>query len=46
MKIILTLDQLKQVLNTEPLSNPITFKVKNLSKKDMKELAQLLKKKH
>lgn len=44
MKVILTLAQLKQVLATEPLKSPIIFKVKNLTKKDMKELSQLLKK--
>lgn len=45
MKIILTLAQLKRVLTTEPLRSPIMFKVRNLTKKDMEELAQLLKKK-
>jgi hypothetical protein len=44
MKIILTLDQLKQVMGTQPLKTPIIFKVKNLSKKEIKELAELLKK--
>lgn len=45
MKIILTVDQLKKILAIESLKTPIQFKVKNLSKKDMKELAELLKKK-
>ncbi len=45
MKVKMTLEQLKQVLATEPLKTPIEFKVKNLNKKDMKELVKLLKEK-
>lgn len=44
MKIILTIDQIKKVLKSQPPKFPITIKVKGISKKDLEELSKLLQK--
>lgn len=44
MKIIVTLSQLKMILNTEDLKFPISYKGKNFSRVELEELSQLLSK--
>lgn len=45
MKVILTIDQLKRLLETEPLHLPIIISMDKVSKKEFQELTVLLKKK-
>lgn len=44
MKIIITIDQIKKILEEHPPKFPITIKVKGISKKDLEELSRLLQK--
>jgi succinate dehydrogenase flavin-adding protein (antitoxin of CptAB toxin-antitoxin module) len=45
MKIILTLSQLKKLLETEDTKYPITFEVANFSDEELKEFSKLLQQK-
>jgi hypothetical protein len=45
MKIILTLSQLKHILETEQLKYPITFKQEDFNAKEFKEFHELLQSK-
>lgn len=42
MKIIITLEQLKRILESEALKLPITFEVANFTDAELKEFSQLL----
>ncbi|MBP9792623.1 MAG: hypothetical protein KBC56_01340 [Flavobacterium sp.] len=42
MKIILTLKQLKRILQTEEPKYPIVFEVDNFTTKELKEFSQML----
>lgn len=43
MKIILTVEQLKRVLASEPVYFPIVIKMSKITKEDFQELSALLK---
>lgn len=43
MKLKITIEQLKRVLQTEKPKYPITIIMKGIDKEEMKELAKLLK---
>jgi hypothetical protein len=45
MKIIITLSQLKRILQTEDAKFPITFEVANFTDEELKEFSQLLQQK-
>ncbi|MCG2610647.1 hypothetical protein LZZ90_03915 [Flavobacterium sp. SM15] len=45
MKIIITLGQLKNILQTEDPKYPITFEVSNFTTKELKEFSKLLQQK-
>lgn len=45
MKILLTVDQLKMILASEPVKLPIIIKMNKVSKKEFKELSILLNQK-
>ena len=45
MRIILTLSQLKKILETEDPKYPIIFEVSNFSDEELKEFSQLLQQK-
>ncbi len=42
MKIILTIDQIKKILASEPVRLPIIIKMDRITKKEFQELARLL----
>lgn len=44
MKIIITLEQLKRVLRTQPI-RPVVFKVGNFNDKEMLELSKMFQEK-
>lgn len=46
MKIIITLEQLKKILQTEDQKYPITFEVSNFTSKELKEFSKLLQSKN
>ncbi|MGQ2985375.1 hypothetical protein [Flavobacterium sp.] len=43
MKILLTVDQLKKILASEPLHLPLIIKMDRVSKKEFKELSAIIK---
>lgn len=45
MKIIITLEQFKKILQTEDPKYPITFEVSSFTPKELKEFSQLLEQK-
>lgn len=45
MKIILTVSQIKKLLEDQPAHFPITFIMKGIDREELKEIAKLLKKK-
>lgn len=45
MKIIITLEQLKKILQTEGPKFPITFEVANFTDEELKEFSKLLQQK-
>jgi hypothetical protein len=45
MKIILKVDQLKRILENEPVKLPITIQMDRVSKEDFQELSVLLNQK-
>ena len=46
MKIILTLEQLKKVLASEPVHMPVTLQLGKITKAEIEELVELLKKRY
>ncbi|MEC4005516.1 hypothetical protein OX283_012670 [Flavobacterium sp. SUN052] len=45
MKIILTVSQIKKLLENQPAHFPITIIMKGIDREELKEIAKLLKKK-
>jgi hypothetical protein len=45
MKLIITLEQLKQILKSEAPKYPIIFEVSNFTQEELKEFSQMLQQK-